>query len=298
MVVDSMGEPFVKYYEGKSPSASDSFAYKVESRWVSKEFPFPCIMASLAINSTDGIHAVYRHNNQLGYAYRNESGWNKDLVYATESASQVFASVDIDPDTLSLRSKGRFVTAYIEMEGADVGDIDASSIRLNDIVSPVLDGRYGFVASEDSYIVDHDENGLQERMVKFWRTEVQAILDVGTFVTITVSGLLDNGTPFKGTDIIRVIDTAKLNQPNLVGIYIGDSSVLWRPVAYEVQNLGKADSRREVAVNRGGNTTELRSLAHSTSDCSFTTTLSLGRAVTNSHPFSMYFSISTIGTTF
>jgi hypothetical protein len=248
LVVDSEGNPHATYYEGRPKAVYDSYAFKVGSRWVSEEFSFPCIWSSLAINSTDGIHLVYRHDSQLGYAYRNESGWqplvvdsrdinahnpsialdtrsiphiayydytHKNLVYATKSQPEVLATVDINPDTLNLRSRGRFMTAYIELEDVDVRDIDASSIRLNDIVPPVLDERYGFVTSEDSYIVDHDENGLPERMVKFFRSEIQEILDVGLSVPITVTGQLFDGTPFSGTDEIGVIDPKGLTKPKV-----------------------------------------------------------------------------------
>jgi hypothetical protein len=246
LVVDSKGEPYVTYRESIDHANSDNFAYKLNSRWVSEEFAFPCIWGSLAINSTDGIHLVYRHNNQLGYAYKNESGWqtlivdsrnfnahnpsialdtesiphlayydysNKNLVYATKSESEMLATVDIDPDTLNLGSRGRFVTAYIELEDADVRDIDASTIRLNDVVSPVLDERYGFVTSEESYIIDHDNDGIMERMVKFWRPEVQQILDLGLSVTIVVTGQLFDWTSFKGTDAIRAINPESLTKP-------------------------------------------------------------------------------------
>jgi hypothetical protein len=158
-------------------------------------------------------------NGDIHISYRNESD-PKDVhvSYATTKelpTGGIDATIDIDPDTLNLKSKGKFITAYIELKGADVRDIDASTIRLNDIVSPVLDERYGFVTSEDSYIFDHDEDGVPERMVKFWRSEVQAILDVGLFVTIAVAGQLSDGTPFMGTDEIRVIDTENLTKPKV-----------------------------------------------------------------------------------
>jgi hypothetical protein len=140
------------------------------------------------------------------------------VKYATTKqlpTGEIDTKIDIDPDTLNLKSKGKFITAYVELEGADVRDIDASSILLNGAISPVLDERYGFVTSEDSYIVDHDEDGVPERMVKFWRSEVQEILDVGLSVSITVSGQLFDGTPFTGTDEIRVIDPENLIRPKI-----------------------------------------------------------------------------------
>lgn len=127
--------------------------------------------------------------------------WVKLWVYKTT----VEATVDVDPDNLNLASRGRFVTAYIELDGADVKEIDPSTVLLNDQVPPILDERYGFVTSEEAYIVDHDENGILERMLKFDRQAVQAILSPGNVVTITISGQLNDGSKFEGTDTLRVL---------------------------------------------------------------------------------------------
>lgn len=46
------------------------------------------------------------------------------------------AAIDIDPNTLNWISKGRWITCYIELpEGYDVGDIDVSTITLDDTCS-------------------------------------------------------------------------------------------------------------------------------------------------------------------
>jgi hypothetical protein len=127
--------------------------------------------------------------------------WVKLWVYKTA----VEATVDVDPDNLNLASRGRFVTAYIELDGADVKDIDPATVLLNDQVPPILDERYGFVTSEEAYIVDHDENGILERMLKFDRQAVQAILSPGNIVTITISGQLYDGSKFEGEDTLRVL---------------------------------------------------------------------------------------------
>jgi hypothetical protein len=117
----------------------------------------------------------------------------------------VQATVDVDPDSLNLGSRGRFVTAFIELDGADVRDINPYKVLLNDQVHPIVDERYGFVTSEEEYIVDHDEDGILERMLKFDRSLVQATLSPGNVVTITISGYLNDGTKFQGTDTLRVL---------------------------------------------------------------------------------------------
>jgi len=108
----------------------------------------------------------------------------------------VAATVDFEPNTLNLRSQGRWITAHIELpEGYNVRDIDVSSILLNDTI-PV-----DSVAPTD--IGDYDLDGTGDLMVKFDRASVMALLRVGK-VTLTIVGEV-NGTPFEGTDTIRVI---------------------------------------------------------------------------------------------
>lgn len=106
------------------------------------------------------------------------------------------AEMDFDPDVLNLRTRAGVVTAYIELpEGHDVQQIDVSSIRLNGTVT----------ALEWPYEVgDYNDNGIPDLMVKFDRTAVHAVVEVGESVEITISGEVD-GIPFSGTDMIRVI---------------------------------------------------------------------------------------------
>ena len=116
----------------------------------------------------------------------------------------VAATVDIYPQTLNLRSKGKWITFYIELpKGYDVNDINVSSILLNNTVH----------AKRKSMIVgDHDSDGVPDLIVKFNREEViRYILGSDThekrFVkaNLTLTGKLDDGTPFHGSDTIRII---------------------------------------------------------------------------------------------
>lgn len=121
------------------------------------------------------------------------------------------ANVDIVPNTLNLRSKAKFITAFIELpEGYPPEDIDATTILLNETIQPILDLKYDFVTNSSEYLVDHNEDGILERMVKFNRIEVASWIhvDLGIEhgnVALTVTGELYDGTPFEGSDVIRVL---------------------------------------------------------------------------------------------
>ncbi|ODS40582.1 hypothetical protein BEH94_07900 [Candidatus Altiarchaeales archaeon WOR_SM1_SCG] len=120
---------------------------------------------------------------------------------------KIEATIDIDPFTLNLNSKGKWITAYIELpEDYNCTNINGSTVKLNDTIPAVSDPKYGFVNSESSYCFDYDSDGIIERMVKFDRSAVQDILEVGDEVEIVVTGELYDGTRFEGSDTIRVID--------------------------------------------------------------------------------------------
>ena len=133
--------------------------------------------------------------------YTNEHVFHQ--VRSEEFAA--LATVDINPNTLNKQSNGRWITCYIELpEGYDVADIDASSVLLNDEVQPELNPKYGFVRSPAGYLMDHDSDGITERMLKFDRSEVASILEAGNAVEVTVTGDVGEFL-FEGSDTIRVI---------------------------------------------------------------------------------------------
>lgn len=107
------------------------------------------------------------------------------------------ATVDIDPDTLNLKSNGQWITAYITLpEGRNVEDIVLETVEIEGI----------------SAAWSEIQNGVY--MVKFDRAAVQAYLtnepdyeSAPKFydIPLTVTGELVDGTPFEGTDTIRVL---------------------------------------------------------------------------------------------
>lgn len=100
------------------------------------------------------------------------------------------ASLNIDPDTLNLRSKGKWITAYLITENVSAHEIDPSSLLLNDVVRPAW-----WDVQNDTIL-----------MVKFDRSQVLGILSVGDSVRIEVDGHWKDGAGFEVFDIIRVIN--------------------------------------------------------------------------------------------
>ena len=150
-------------------------------------------------------HPTYGHvvMNRWGVASHNYSGGSANVVYFDDVRIEALpptieAAIDIDPDTLNLNSKGKWITCYIELpENYDVEDIDVSTIKLNNQVP---------AESHPTGIGDEDDDGVPDLMVKFDREAVQKILQAGDEVDITVTGELKDETSFEGSDTIRVID--------------------------------------------------------------------------------------------
>jgi len=135
--------------------------------------------------------------------------FSADFDYFRVTTAPLQSTVDIDPETLNLRSRGQWITAYIQLpDGYNAADINASTVLLNGTISPVLDPKYGFVTNSSEYLVDHNNDGILERMVKFDRATVETFINNEGIsygnVALTITGKLLDGTPLEGTDLIFV----------------------------------------------------------------------------------------------
>ena len=126
-----------------------------------------------------------------------------NIIYGEVTSLSVFvvgeplitATFDVDPDTINLKSKGKWITCYIELpEEYDVNDIDVASVRFEGSL-PAAEKPYG--------VGDEDQDEIPDLMVKFARAGVGSLLAWGDSVEVTVSGAV-LGETFSGTDIIRV----------------------------------------------------------------------------------------------
>jgi len=123
-----------------------------------------------------------------------------DILYADVYQ----AEVDVNPNTLNLKSNGRWITAHIELpEECDVQDIDLSTLMLNDTIPVDSEAPTNIGYFDDILVL----------MVKFDREEVSAFIlnaidssEKSIWVTLKITGALNDGVSFEGVDTIRVLD--------------------------------------------------------------------------------------------
>ena len=115
-------------------------------------------------------------------------------------------TLDIDPDVLNLKSKGRWITCYVEVSGGyNLSDIDRTTIWLNGTISV---DPFWVDKPLESVIGDYDNDTVPDLMVKFNRAAViEYLLNQNKThgnITLTVTGELYDGTSFEGSDTIVV----------------------------------------------------------------------------------------------
>lgn len=102
----------------------------------------------------------------------------------------------VHPDTLNIKSKGRWVTVQVSFPGdLDADDLDLETVELE------VDGRG--IAAKWARVGD----GVL--MVKFSREELKEIIDGLGDVEIHVRGRFEGGSTFEGSDTIRIIYPGK-----------------------------------------------------------------------------------------
>ena len=107
------------------------------------------------------------------------------------------AGIDLDPDTINLKSHAPWVTAYVEPPGSfSPTDIDVSTVRLA-----------GSVAADPKFAVagGFNSDGKPVLELRFSRPALDPLLAVG-MNQLEVTGSLVTGQAFKGSDEVRVIN--------------------------------------------------------------------------------------------
>lgn len=121
--------------------------------------------------------------------------------------NSITAIIEINPDTLNIKSNGNWITAHIELpEGSNVYDIDHLSVAISTINGKEVDNPLH--AEGPTEVGDYDDDGIEDLMVKFDRQEFLDLANVGD-VEITLVGELVDGTTFEGADAVRVVHNSK-----------------------------------------------------------------------------------------
>lgn len=160
-------------------------------------------------NSLVYIYAYDVTYDPTGGGYGN--GWLEGTYYSDDSRfgfslfSQdtyshinvipvIYAEVDIKPDPLNLKSKGKWITCHIKLpEDHNVVDVNSASVFLQNEVQA------------DWIWFNENRNVI---MAKFARSDIAEILETGD-LELTVTGYLMDESYFVGTDTIKVIDKGR-----------------------------------------------------------------------------------------
>jgi len=111
------------------------------------------------------------------------------------------ANIHIYPNTLNLKSRGKWITCFIELpEGYDRHEINASTILLNDSI---------YAGLKHVKVRNYDRQHVSDLKIKFSRKDLINYLRSRGIknkeeVELTVAGEFNDGTPFAGSDTIRI----------------------------------------------------------------------------------------------
>lgn len=116
------------------------------------------------------------------------------------------ATINIDPNTINLRSNGNYITVYIELPaGYNPDDIDAASIKIVGVNGDELEQPIS-ANTRHAKVGDEDRDNVQDLAVKFDRQKVEEELAAGN-ATIGLQGLMKDGKEFYGEDTVKVTGT-------------------------------------------------------------------------------------------
>jgi len=128
-----------------------------------------------------------------------------DDVLLSTFVPVIDAEIVLKPETLNLKSNGRVVTVFIGLAKCyTVRCIDVSTVYIYaGSATPVN----AFL--RPTSVANRDRDRQLERMVKFPRQALQAMLSPGENVEVFVGGYLKTGEAFLGKDTVRVINPGK-----------------------------------------------------------------------------------------
>ena len=121
---------------------------------------------------------------------------------ATDEEALV-TEIDIKPETLNLKSKGNWVTVFVEPpEGYEAEDIIADSVVISAVGGTITN-----IEPVRSNLTDSDDDGVNELKLKYSRGELQSAISQSNLtgqVEVTLTGTLSDTKTFMGSDTIRI----------------------------------------------------------------------------------------------
>jgi probable HAF family extracellular repeat protein len=149
------------------------------------------------------ITGINNHEQIVGYGRNTEGQYHAFLLephYNNSTPVPEPCTIDIHPDTLNKKSKGKYITCYIELpEAYSVEDIDIDTVMLS------VNGSSISAELSPTEIGDYNDNGIPDFMVKFDRQSVQDACGTGAVEMILNCQTYDE-TNFEGSDTVLAID--------------------------------------------------------------------------------------------
>lgn len=115
------------------------------------------------------------------------------------------------PNPLNVKSKGKLPAALLGTETVDVAQIDISSILLEGSIAPlkssIEDVATPYTDGEECGCTTGGPDGFDDLTLKFDTHEIVGLLgpvDFGDQLTLTITGVLLDGTPFEAHDCIII----------------------------------------------------------------------------------------------
>jgi len=150
-----------------------------------------------------GIFTSQTIKNQLidpGKTATNALFGTSSISIASGTLRTIPAKIKITPKTLNLGNKGLF-SVMIEIKkgsGASVIDIETATIKIQNITS------HRIIVAQDKFVI------------ALFKTQELEDIEIGEYTALTLTGRLNDGTPFEGTDTVRIIGKGAVSRVSLM----------------------------------------------------------------------------------